>query len=147
MPTVRFLENTNTRLHCRDGGNLFLKVDASGNKSWIVRWQGSDGKQRKLGLGPFTPSRWRRRATRPPTFAADLAGIDPRQARQEVGKVAAAVAEAQGADVRPVRSEIISAQQAGWKNGKHADQWKATLATYASPVFGSLPWPPSMSAW
>lgn len=33
----------------------------------------------------------------------------------------------------------IAAHRAGWKNAKHADQWETTLATYASPIFGSLP--------
>ena len=32
-----------------------------------------------------------------------------------------------------------SAQIEAWKNKKHVAQWKATLKTYVSPVFGSLP--------
>jgi hypothetical protein len=27
----------------------------------------------------------------------------------------------------------------GWRNGKHAGQWAATLATYAYPIIGALP--------
>jgi hypothetical protein len=34
---------------------------------------------------------------------------------------------------------FIAAHSAAWKNQKHVAQWKATLRTYASPVFGSLP--------
>ena len=33
----------------------------------------------------------------------------------------------------------ITAHRAGWRNGKHRDQWSNTLATYVNPVFGSLP--------
>ena len=33
----------------------------------------------------------------------------------------------------------IKSHSAGWRNPKHHAQWKSTLATYASPVFGSLP--------
>jgi integrase len=33
----------------------------------------------------------------------------------------------------------ITAHRAGWRNVKHAAQWTSTLATYASPVFGTLP--------
>jgi integrase len=33
----------------------------------------------------------------------------------------------------------MAAHRAGWRNPKHAAQWKATLATYASPVLGKLP--------
>jgi hypothetical protein len=32
----------------------------------------------------------------------------------------------------------IKAHRAGWRNGKHAAQWEATLATYAEPVIGKL---------
>jgi len=34
---------------------------------------------------------------------------------------------------------FVAAQEAGWRNAKHRAQWVATLATYASPVFGKLP--------
>jgi hypothetical protein len=33
----------------------------------------------------------------------------------------------------------IDTHRSGWKNAKHAEQWKSTLATYASPVIGALP--------
>lgn len=33
----------------------------------------------------------------------------------------------------------IEAQEAAWRNPKHRQQWRNTLSTYASPVFGSLP--------
>ena len=33
----------------------------------------------------------------------------------------------------------IEAHRSGWRNPKHAAQWAATLATYASPVIGALP--------
>ena len=36
-------------------------------------------------------------------------------------------------------AQYIAAHRNSWKNTKHAGQWEATLATYASPVFGSLP--------
>src|SRR5437879_3205561 len=35
-----------------DGGNLYLKVNASGSKSWILRFK-RDGRQRDMGLGSF----------------------------------------------------------------------------------------------
>ena len=34
---------------------------------------------------------------------------------------------------------FIAAHSAAWRNQKHVAQWKATLRTYVSPVFGSLP--------
>ena len=37
-------------------------------------------------------------------------------------------------------TSYIASHKRGWKNEKHEQQqWKNTLATYASPAFGSLP--------
>lgn len=33
----------------------------------------------------------------------------------------------------------IDAHEAGWRNTKHAAQWRSTLATYVFPVMGDLP--------
>ena len=46
-----------------DGGGLYLRVSATGAKSWVFRFQ-LDGKRRDMGLGPFPISRSRRRAGR-----------------------------------------------------------------------------------
>jgi Arm DNA-binding domain len=35
-----------------DGGGLYLRVSATGAKSWVFRFQ-IDGKRRDMGLGPF----------------------------------------------------------------------------------------------
>jgi hypothetical protein len=35
-----------------DGGGLYLRVSATGAKSWVFRFQ-LDGKRRDMGLGPF----------------------------------------------------------------------------------------------
>lgn len=35
-------------------------------------------------------------------------------------------------------TRYIESQKAGWKNGKHAKQWSATLATYAYPIIGDV---------
>jgi hypothetical protein len=33
----------------------------------------------------------------------------------------------------------IEAHKPRWRNGKHREQWRNTLNSYAGPVFGSLP--------
>jgi hypothetical protein len=33
----------------------------------------------------------------------------------------------------------MAALEGGWRNPKHRQQWKNTLATYVSPVVGKLP--------
>jgi hypothetical protein len=35
-----------------DGGGLYLRVSASGSKSWVFRFQ-LDSKRRDMGLGPY----------------------------------------------------------------------------------------------
>jgi integrase len=34
---------------------------------------------------------------------------------------------------------FIAAHHSSWRNAKHGEQWRNTLATYATPIFGSLP--------
>ena len=33
----------------------------------------------------------------------------------------------------------IAAHRAGWRNARHAEQWKKTIATFVSPTIGTLP--------
>lgn len=40
---------------------------------------------------------------------------------------------------RDCAERYIASHQAGWRNDKHAAQWKSTLRTYAYPVPGDLP--------
>ena len=76
-----------------DGGNLFLKVDDGGSKSWIIRWS-SGGKVSKYGIGPVhTVSLAQARDKAAEVRRQIRDGIDPRQARREQLE-AAAVAEA-----------------------------------------------------
>ena len=121
-----------------DGGNLFLKVDDGGSKSWMFRHQ-VGGKMRKHGLGPthtvsLSDARERAEAIRRQL----LDGIDPREARR-AEREAAAVAQAKSMSFDMAMEAYIDSHRAGWKSDKHAAQWKATLTAYASPVFGKLP--------
>jgi len=40
---------------------------------------------------------------------------------------------------RECAEALIASHEAGWKNAKHRQQWRNTLATYVYPVFGNLP--------
>ena len=35
--------------------------------------------------------------------------------------------------------EYLETHESAWKNRKHRDQWRSTLATYAHPIIGKLP--------
>lgn len=122
-----------------DGGGLWLQVSSSGSKSWVFRFTSPQtGKTREMGLGSFrtfTLAEARSKARECRQIVAD--GHDPITQRQEerdqnkidtvFTKTFAACAEA-----------YIESHQSGWKNSKHAAQWKSTIAKYAEPVIGTL---------
>jgi integrase len=64
-------------------------------------------------------------------------GIDPIEARLAVW-AKARVDEAKAITFKQCAETYIKAHRPGWRNPKHAMQWKATLATYAEPIIGSL---------
>jgi integrase len=121
-----------------DGANLFLKVDERGNKSWIVRFA-VGGRQRKLGLGPVhTVSLAEAREKAADARKLLQAGHDPVEAKR-AAKAAARVASAKVLTFDQCAERYIEAHRAGWKSDKHAAQWMATIKTYVSPAFGSMP--------
>ena len=132
------------RLTDRDGLILFTKEP--GLRFWILRYS-INGKRREMGLGPagegprdVTLAEARQRT-------ADLrklikSGIDPlaqRDAEAAAQKAAAQKAAAQAVTFKAVADLYMSAHETAWKNSKHRDQWRNTLATYAFPFFGELP--------
>ncbi len=128
----------------RDG--LILFVRAPGVRFWLLRYS-INGTRREMGLGragegpgDVTLAEARQRT-------ADLrklikAGIDPlahRDAEAAAQKAAAQQAAAQALTFKAVADLYMTAHEAGWRNDKHKDQWRNTLAAYALPHFGELP--------
>ena len=110
--TARYVETAKTPGLFGDGGNLFLKVDDGGSKSWIFRHQ-VNGKARKYGLGPthtvsLSDARERAEAIRRQL----LDGIDPGTRRAE---------QARRRSRQPSRSrfddarDLIASHQRGWQ--------------------------------
>ena len=121
-----------------DGGGLYLRVSGTGSKSWVFRFQ-LDGKRRDMGLGPYPDvslAEARGKATAHRKQRHD--GTDPLDAR-EAQRQAERVAIAKGRIFREVAEEFIDRNQAGWRNAKHRQQWRNTLATYVYPTLGELP--------
>jgi hypothetical protein len=121
-----------------DGGGLYLRVAPTGTKSWVFRFQ-IDGKRRDMGLGPFPDvSLAGARAKAAEHRRQRHEGVDPldaRAAERHVKRLSAA----KGRSFRDVAEEFIARNEAGWRNPKHRQQWRNTLATYVYPTLGDLP--------
>lgn len=120
-----------------DGSGLYLQVGEAG-RSWLFRYM-RDGRARAMGLGPvdlvsLADARERARDAR----KALLDGIDPIEARREL-RDRRRLEAAQTVNFKTCAERYIAAHESSWKNAKHRDQWKSTLANYAYPVLGDLP--------
>jgi integrase len=120
-----------------DGKGLWLQVRDAQHRSWLFRFK-LFGRERAMGLGPVedvTLAEAREEADACRKLLRQ--GIDPIEHRR--ADRAAKAAAARGITFRDVAERYIAAHAAGWRNAKHAEQWRATLATYAFPVFGDQP--------
>ena len=136
-----------------DGGGLHLLVKKSGARSWVFRYM-LKGKSRDLGLSrcseaiailqnagndELTLAQARDVAT---IYRLKVkAGIDP--IRERENDAAAKAAEVQAQKIAKVRFQdvaqtYIDANEDTWKNKKHRQQWKNSLATYVYPIMGDL---------
>src|SRR6266404_118260 len=121
-----------------DGGGLYLQVAGGAAKSWIFRFT-LRGKAREMGLGSVADmllAEARERAGDCRRLLRD--GVDPIEQRK-VERARAVLADAKALTFTACAEAYIEAHSVSWRNAKHGDQWVSTLATYAYPVFGSLP--------
>lgn len=120
-----------------DGAGLSLKVTPGGSKSWIFRYM-LFGKAHWMGLGSYPDVSLAEAREK----AAELRkltrqGVDPiSEKRQQTRVLRAAIAK--GITFDDAAGKFIEAHKDGWRNAKHIDQWRNTLATYASPVIGGI---------
>src|SRR5215471_5549833 len=132
------VEKTKGPAILHDGAGLYMRIAASGARSWVLRYQ-IDGKRRDMGLGPyplFGLAEARQKAMELRRLKYE--GKDPLQARK-AERQAQRLTEAKGRIFRDVAEEYIRAHQTSWKNEKHAAQWPSTLERYAYPIIGDLP--------
>lgn len=120
-----------------DGNGLYLKV-AGGSKSWVLRYM-LNRRARYLGLGSASSVRLGK-ARELASKARELVrqGIDPIEHRKNE-RAQAKLAEATGLTFRQCAEALIESHESAWKNAKHRQQWRNTLATYAYPEIGNLP--------
>lgn len=113
-----------------DGNGLYLVVDPSGAKRWLLRIVVM-GKRRDIGLGGISLV---------PLAEARETAVSYRKIAREGGDPLAAKRLAQ--KVIPtfkVAAETVHREhKASWSNGKHQQQWLNTLETYAFPIVGDI---------
>jgi hypothetical protein len=121
-----------------DGLGLYLQVRAGSAKSWIFRYR-INGRLRDMGLGPLhSVSLAEAREKAALCRTARLSGLDPLEERRTT-KAAKLIEAARTVDFEKCAESYIASHKDGWKNGKHASQWTATLQTYVYPVFKDKP--------
>jgi integrase len=120
-----------------DGGGLYLQV-TKGGRSWVYRFM-LNKRAREMGLGPVALySLAEARAAAQEARKLRHQGIDPIEARRAT-RAQTRLDAAKAMTFQQCADAYIAKHRAGWRNGKHAAQWEATLATYAGPVIGGLP--------
>ncbi|SMP37177.1 tyrosine-type recombinase/integrase [Shimia sagamensis] len=133
--TKKLVENLGAGRH-GDGNGLYLVVDPSGARRWIVRVVVKGQKNKKgaplrtdFGLGGadiVTLNQARERAFEYRRMAKQ--GLNPRfNARQEVPTF------------EEVAQQVHIDRMPTWKNAKHGAQWINTLRDYAFPKIGRMP--------
>ncbi len=130
-------ESANQGFHAVGGvSGLYLRT-VGGSCSWVLRTVIA-GKRRDMGLGGFpsvTLAGARERA-REARLAID-AGKDPIDQRGAAKRLLRA-SVAKTVTFEQSATSYIAANEAAWKNAKHAAQWVTTLRTYAFPVIGDM---------
>jgi integrase len=115
------------------GQGLFFRTLGDDKAYWVYRYR-ANGKEREMSLGPYP----------------ELTLLEARAKHAELRKRVVAdkgdpLGEKRGAkDGRTtaravptfgeVADDYIAAHEAGWRNAKHRDQWKMTLATYCNAI-------------
>jgi integrase len=117
---------------------LYVQITDTGSRSWLMRYM-LNGISREMGLGPcdlLTLAEARAKVSEYRRLL--LEGIDPIEHRRQKRREKM-LASASAITFRVCAERYIAAHEAGWKNGKHRNQWQSTLETYAYPVLGDLP--------
>ena len=133
--TKKLVENLSAGRH-GDGGGLYLVVDPSGSRRWIVRVVVKGQRNAKgaslrtdFGLGGadvVTLNQARERALEYRRMAK--AGLNPRfNAAREIPCF------------EEIAEQVHIDRLLTWKNPKHGDQWINTLRDYAFPKIGRMP--------
>jgi integrase len=121
-----------------DGGGLYLQVTSHAARSWIFRYT-LNKQSREMGLGPLSAITLAdARTIADKCLRQRVEGVDPIEARN-AERAGQQIAAARAMTFDQCADAYIASHSDGWRNPKHAAQWKSTLSNYAGPVFGALP--------
>lgn len=124
--SARFVATASKQGLYADGGNLYLQVGPTGSKSWIFRYKRA-GKPTDMGLGPVhTMTLAQAREEAASARQTLLEGRDPLTSRR---------ADRARIDAIPTFEAELDAHiennRTGWRNTKHAAQWKSSIVNHA----------------
>jgi integrase len=128
----------------QDGGGLRFRVYSNGTRLWVMRIVAA-GRRRDISLGAFpTISLAEARCHAGAIRKAVAEGRDPIAEKQAARVVAVPLPMANSLqDERPTFGHCWdtywAAKEPQLSNGKHRDQWVATMKTYVLPYFGRRP--------
>jgi len=114
-----------------DGNGLYLVVEPTGSKHWVLRIM-VQGKRRDIGLGGLsTVSLADAREDAYAKRKIARAGGNPIEERLAARRIMPTFSDA--------AHRVHAEHSPSWKNPKHADQWINTLTQYAFPFIGGSP--------
>jgi len=120
-----------------DGGGLALQITRAGVKSWVFRFM-IRGKAYMMGLGPVRLVSLARARQKAHELSIQLLdGVNPLEAKRS-NEAAEVLEKARAVTFDECAQACIESKLPSWKNPKHAAQWRSTLATYCTPVFGAM---------
>ena len=120
---------------------LLFQISKGGTKSWVLRAK-VGLKRREIGLGAY------------PGVGLALAREKAQQIRDSIAAGVDPVAQREAVRQSVIQQQLeeasmnwtfqrcaeayIESKAPGWRNVKHGDQWRNTLATYVYPVIGEV---------
>lgn len=116
---------------------LVLQITPNGGRTWLLRVQ-VGAKRREIGLGGFpevTLAMARDRAREAKDKIRQ--GIDPVEERK-AAKAALTAAQHRGLPFADAVDRYLASKLEEFKNPKHRQQWRNTLASYALPQLGAM---------
>ena len=111
-----------------DGNGLYLVVDASGARRWLLRIL-VQGRRRDIGLGS---------ARLVPLATAREVAVEMRRIARGGGDPVAErrLRRSKAPTFNEAAQKVHAETVASWKNARHAASWLTTLETYAFPLIG-----------